>query len=368
MGLFLAPCEGSVFSLRLEMSEAGFLRSPQNGMCVNVQGAPGTKTGAAVNLAACEDVHVETSGLWKMMEGGFIRNVGNDWRDQHKCMEIYSAPGENQKAADGAPINLDVCEINTDQTWELAPDGLLRSGLGARKCIDVRRVPGMTSSMLWLKPCEEWLDPTQFLHVKWLLTSNGELQNRRSQRCIGLKGNFGQGPELPKTPWRGLIHGKPPEETVDMEVRPIIELLPCLGEGGGGHRQWDLRPDGSVVNRLAGECLGNNGKVGEPLEVRPCVQGAAQKWSLTPEGFLRQGGACVVQRPDTEQLAVESCPSSMQRWDFTDRGLLRNRLTSECIGMDSELREPSAFGVPSGLSTQPCDDQRSELLWERVSL
>jgi len=143
------------------------------------------------------------------------------------------------------------------------------------------------------------------------------------------------------------------------EVRTAVVLLPCGGSAAGGNRLWDMRSDGLVVNRLNGQCLSLAAdEAGNPLQLQTCDRDAGlagQRWTLTSEGFMRNhahnskgGTPCLVMQPDSDQLAVVNCPSSMQRWDLVGHGLLRNRLSGECVG-------PSRKGS-SLLALQPCSD------------
>merc|ERR1712151_1148993 len=79
-----------------------------------------------------------------------------------------------------------VCEINTDQKWEITSQGFIKSVIGGRKCIDVK-----PSGELQLEHCEEWSDPANFLDWKWVMTPDGRIQNQKYLQCIDVQGDLG---------------------------------------------------------------------------------------------------------------------------------------------------------------------------------
>lgn len=126
--------------------------------CLDVSGAPGTQSGAALILYDCERSGMNPNGsptdqMWEFTPQGFIRNTLSG-----RCVDVSGAPG----TANGARLILWDCEMDgrsitgqpTDQTWELLPSGHIRNRLSGR-CIDVAGAPGTNNgARLQLYDCE----------------------------------------------------------------------------------------------------------------------------------------------------------------------------------------------------------------------
>merc|ERR1719210_611681 len=106
--------------------------------CLNVAGTPGVANGSAITVQDCQDKGIYTTGLWRMDKEGFIVNLGSTFKKQHMCIEIFATPwNETAKKEDGAKLFLDYCEVNTDQKWEMASNGMIKNVIGGQKCLSI---------------------------------------------------------------------------------------------------------------------------------------------------------------------------------------------------------------------------------------
>ncbi|MEH2418881.1 RICIN domain-containing protein [Nostoc sp.] len=135
-----------------------FIRNQLSNKCIDVQGQPGTGNGARLILSDCEVSGFSSSGRitdqkWEFIRGGFIRN-----KLSNKCIDVEGQPG----TATGALLILADCEVSgfsstfeaTDQRWEYIGAGFLRNGL-SDKCIAVSGDPGTANNTpLVLSDCE----------------------------------------------------------------------------------------------------------------------------------------------------------------------------------------------------------------------
>ena len=108
---------------RWEFTSNGFIRNTLSEKCIDVSGAPGTKNGAPLQLWDCElsgrnaDNNSRTDQKWELTSNGFIRN-----KLSGKCIDVDGAPGRKN----GARLQLWDCELSggnaynnslTDQRW-----------------------------------------------------------------------------------------------------------------------------------------------------------------------------------------------------------------------------------------------------------
>ena len=135
-----------------------FIRNELSNTCIDVLGEPGTVNGTQLQLSSCELSGFSSPGRttdqkWEFIRGGFIRNVLSN-----KCIDVQGEPGTTS----GARLILSDCELSgfsspgriTDQRWEYISAGFLRNGL-SNKCIDVQGEPGTANgTRLILSDCE----------------------------------------------------------------------------------------------------------------------------------------------------------------------------------------------------------------------
>ncbi|CAE7372682.1 xlnA [Symbiodinium natans] len=145
-----------------------YLRHTATGMCADVAGSPGTDRYAAIKLAPCDNQELETPGIWRFSHEGFLVNQGSDWLSASKCISAHP------HGDDASAISLDVCELGTDQTWEVTTNGMIRSTLGSRKCVTLGK-----SSQPQLATCREDSE-TQY----WKQLDGALLQNRAAGSCL----------------------------------------------------------------------------------------------------------------------------------------------------------------------------------------
>lgn len=282
--------------LTVKISDKGFMQSQENGKCVDADGQPGTKPGTAVALANCEDKHIETGGIWTLSSDGFVRNVGNDWNQQNKCLQIYGRPETDDKLVEGAAIHMDMCEIGTDQTWQVSDDGYIKNSIGGQKCASTYD----DSNEMWLQNCET-LPPTR---GKWRFVEHGGVQNLDTNQCItvqdGEEGGLGFG-----------------------------------GCDGAQAQGWLLRPDGALVSNTGSGCLSlQHGAAEDSLAVQSCPTSGAlpdhQKWRFSAEGYLHSSveDLCLFQGPSG--LVAKACPTNFQQWQLAPDGSLRDLHSGKC--------------------------------------
>ncbi|MBN4001630.1 RICIN domain-containing protein [Nostoc sp. LPT] len=135
-----------------------FIINELSNKCIDVSGDPGTANGTQLILANCELSGFSASGKitdqkWEFIRGGFIRN-----KLSNKCIDVEGQPG----TVTGARLILYDCEVSgfspsfetTDQRWEYIGAGFLRNGL-SDKCIAVSGDPGTANgTQLVLSDCE----------------------------------------------------------------------------------------------------------------------------------------------------------------------------------------------------------------------
>lgn len=352
--LALSACKPEIpkADILWDLTPAGFLKDRRSGKCVDVTGTPGLAKGSAVQLSRCEDVHIDTSGRWKLMQEGFLRNIGMDSDDKHLCVEVAGTTAEKRKEA-GAALFMNACKANTDQKWELTPDGFIKNVIGGRKCLDVKP-PGAPagSSQLWLQNCEEPGDPAAYREMKWERLADGRLRSMQSLGCVTQK---------------GLLLGQQP-----CAPAAAGSMLPADGS-------WSLTMDGLLMDPSGGNCATVVLPAGSPASLahvglRPCRPGLPeQRWNHTAEGFMRnsQFSSCLASAPQPapqQPLALLwPCPETDQRWELVPGGLLRNRRTGQCL--DSGLNQ-TALEVGQwpalGLAIWSCDSSKTSQQWELV--
>ena len=172
IGLSAAVLSAALFLSTGEASAQGkFIVNELSGKCIDVSGAPGVKNGAPLILYACEFSGKNPNGSqtdhrWEFLPQGFIRNTLSG-----KCIDVPGAPGVKA----GTPLILYECELSgknpngsqTDQQWQLTPEGLIRHRLSGN-CIDVVGNPGSANgARLQLATCEVAGGPSdQYWRVK----------------------------------------------------------------------------------------------------------------------------------------------------------------------------------------------------------
>ncbi len=126
--------------------------------CIDVPGQPGTAQGTALQLWDCETRGRSMNGAvtdqrWEWVNNGFIRNVLSGL-----CLDVQGEPG----TANGSRLILAKCEFNgrsphgqpTDQMWFTRADGAIVNQY-SMKCIDVSGAPGTTNgARLQVWDCE----------------------------------------------------------------------------------------------------------------------------------------------------------------------------------------------------------------------
>lgn len=166
--LLAAILSAALFLSTGEASAQGkFIVNQLSGKCIDVAGAPGVKHGTALQLYACEFTGYSPDGAatdqrWEFLPQGFIRNTLSG-----KCIDVTGTPG----VTNGARLILADCELSgryadgsqTDQQWQILPDGLIKNKLSG-KCIDVSGSPGVANgARLQLWECEVAGGPTDQL-------------------------------------------------------------------------------------------------------------------------------------------------------------------------------------------------------------
>lgn len=120
--LLLWECErsgrnpnGSETDHRWTFTPQGFIKNTLSGKCIDVSGAPGTTNGARLILWDCETSGRNANGSptdqqWELLPTGLIRN-----KLSGKCIDVSGAPGTRS----GARLQLWDCESarNSDQYW-----------------------------------------------------------------------------------------------------------------------------------------------------------------------------------------------------------------------------------------------------------
>jgi len=350
--LALGPCLRDVpeAGLLWHLAPEGFLKNRITGACIDVLGKPGLEAGAKVVMGLCEDQHIETTGLWTVMPDGFIRNVGSDPDHSQQCVTVIGdGPLYSQKGSAGASLGLAVCKTNTDQKWELTPDGFFKNVIGGRKCLALKRSDLLEAKpRLWLQNCEEPSDPAQFLDMKWERRPDGKLRSLDDFRCADVYGAPGTRVGTSLTSWY-------------CETRE------------GTDQRWILTPEGLLMNKLSSKCVdfagGAFAKAGAPLVLGPCDGAAADvRWNFTSEGFVRSDlvpNLCIGHknggRIGFTVLALEECPTTEQQWDLVS-GQLRNRATGHCI--DSLHSGGGTHWWQ--LVVQDCVEDKASQQWEQV--
>jgi hypothetical protein len=105
----------------ISLGQIGYVSNRLSGKCIDVQGAPATANGAALQLWDCEfsgkgPNNSPTDQKWELTGDGFIRN-----KLSGKCIDVQGAPA----TANGALLQLWDCEFSgrgpnnssTDQRW-----------------------------------------------------------------------------------------------------------------------------------------------------------------------------------------------------------------------------------------------------------
>lgn len=350
--LILAACEdgaGSGVFVRLAWLQDAFLRNTGTGLCLDLDRSQHeVAEGAQAILARCEHRRVDTPGIWKFMPGGFLRNIGDDWINANSCVEVAAtgSTAEERSAsrlADGARLQMKVCEYSTDQRWS-EDRGRLRNELGGRRCLQLKAADG---GGVLLRSCSEWLGAT------WNLT-RGRLRSEAGDRCIA---------------------------AAPGGVAPIV--APCRDAPAS---TWRLLPGGVLVERVSSRCLGRRGPSdGDvPLTLGPCrEQGDGRSWNLQrwrlERGSLRprsesEAGACaVVDESGTGLSLAAVCPGDAQRLELTPSSHIRNPTRDLCLdvvaaedcGMWGELTGACQVGGWK-LTAATCDPSRTQQRWALI--
>mmetsp|Transcript_63897 Transcript_63897/g.176591 ORF Transcript_63897/g.176591 Transcript_63897/m.176591 type:complete len:299 (-) Transcript_63897:298-1194(-) len=296
------------------------------------------------------------------MDGGFLRNIGNETNDHDSCVEIAGAGDTEEqmhasKLKDGAKIHLDICELGSDQRWSLE-GGRLRNGIGDRKCLQVKppAVPTATSGHgLWIRNCAEQLG------VMWERTVEGQLRSPDGKRCIGIaEDGMGVTPEA--------------SACSDSDTTMIA---------------WDLLSGGYIIEQMSRDCLGYVGDMSSrtplPLQVQPCIEdngglaSAHQRW-VFEGGIIRSSVSpvsCIMAKGD-ELFLSTMCPGVYQRFEFAEFSHIWNKATGLCL--DAEKDEGPGCSVykdktagcaslsPLGwkLTMAQCDPLRGLQHWEAI--
>ena len=119
IGLSAAVLSAALFLSTGEASAQGkFIVNELSGKCIDVSGAPGVKNGAPLILYACEFSGKNPNGSqtdqqWQLTPEGLIRHKlsGN-------CIDVVGNPG----SANGAHLQLATCEVAggpSDQYWRV---------------------------------------------------------------------------------------------------------------------------------------------------------------------------------------------------------------------------------------------------------
>lgn len=132
-----------------EVAKLGYIANQLSGLCVDVNGDPGTGHGANVALYTCDPAtKANTDHRWEFLASGHIRNKASN-----RCLDVAGAPG----TANGSNVGIADCEMsgNTDQLWDYTNKGQFRNRLSGR-CLDVMGDPGTSNgSNIIIADCED---------------------------------------------------------------------------------------------------------------------------------------------------------------------------------------------------------------------
>jgi len=274
-----------------------------------VQGNPGTAKGLQLKLWFCENKVIFTSFTWELNRQGFLINTGVDWERRNLCADV------EHPVNDGSPLDLQICEIRTDQKWLLTPEGFIKNTLGGKLCVDVEGNPATESlSLVQLYNCEDETEDGSFLSMKWDILSGGFIHNRKYRTCVDVFGSPGRDSGAALTAWN------------------------CEYNEPNTDQKWVLGDDGFITNQLSGKCLDINfEKVKDGLTdlmLFPCQRAdaeTAQRWERTQHGLLKNVKLNQCMQLWQGRLVMARCPTTDQRWELTPGGLLRNKLTGQCL-------------------------------------
>uniref|UniRef100_A0A7S2N8E5 Ricin B lectin domain-containing protein n=1 Tax=Zooxanthella nutricula TaxID=1333877 RepID=A0A7S2N8E5_9DINO len=347
--LVLGPCDTQAAML-FEFLESGFVKDKNTMRCLDVEGQAATSAGSPLTMALCQDKNVIANGLWLQQGDGFIINVGSAHKNMFKCLEIFGEPWhEVQKNTSGAELWLAFCEMNTDQKWQITPQGAIVNVIGSPKCLSFKSNSNRPAAdrTLWIDNCKEPSDPTLFLDMKFDRRHDGLIVNRLSQSCIVHKDGD------------PLAYGSMTEGTLGPDECKFGEA-------------WDHGPNKTITRRADGKCLDVGGPdfaAYPPLTTRECNGAMTQKWART-DGFTRNEGTgmCVGLFKDEYHaekmgLFLKPCPSNIeQAWDLLPTGQIRHRDSRLCLDAPHKGQAMEFFE----LTAWDCDDTRPEQRWERI--
>mmetsp|Transcript_51282 Transcript_51282/g.116032 ORF Transcript_51282/g.116032 Transcript_51282/m.116032 type:complete len:413 (-) Transcript_51282:42-1280(-) len=332
----------------LWMFQNGFFRNRRNGKCLDVKGMPGG-AGSLFDINACEDKSVYVSGLWDLMPGGFIRNVGKEKGQQYRCVSVAGEPWDTQKKeGDGTPLVLLPCKINTDQKWEITPKGFIKNVIGGQKCVDL--VPHTATGEMWLMNCADWDKKLLYSDLKYSF-KNGALRNALYHQCVGLSPISEQG---------------------------VLELVNCTEVMEAvkiTQSSWVKQPNGAI--QTGGQCLDVKEMPGlgntKAAVLSPCKPGSLtdtkQEWDVMENGFVvsRYYNLCLTPRQwsaESHALLLLPCPVTTQLWEFLPSGQIKNRQSGKCI---DAMRNTTGAWAWWNLAEWPCNEDRKEQQWEQVA-
>jgi len=175
-------------------------------------------------------------------DGKFIVNLLSG-----RCINVSGDPGK----ANGTPLTLADCQFSgktdtnnpTDQKWILTSDGFIQNALSG-KCIDVAGYPGTDNgAQLQIWDCE--LNNTA-TDQKWILTSDGFIKNVLSGRCIDVFG-------APGTNSGAKIQLYDCESSGQAPTDQKWELLPQIAKGDiDGDNDVSLKDTIAIIQICAG--------------------------------------------------------------------------------------------------------------------
>eukprot|EP00933_Yihiella_yeosuensis_P029984 TRINITY_DN2364_c0_g1_i1.p1 TRINITY_DN2364_c0_g1~~TRINITY_DN2364_c0_g1_i1.p1 ORF type:complete len:1144 (-),score=226.01 TRINITY_DN2364_c0_g1_i1:221-3652(-) len=363
--LALAKCDNSPENqLEFEPLQIGpghgdvaFLRHVKSGKCLDVGGKPGTKKvagkpgepgttgkpgtadGSDIELATCENKRVLSTAVWKVnSETGFIKNVGTDSKTRQQCLTVAGRMINNLNTKEGDKIILKGCKFNTDQRWQFAERGYIKSVIGGQKCIDKK--DGVSNS-LELMMCADWRQAGNWPFLKWEKLADGKLRSVGNGKCLAVK--------------------------EDITGRGAVTMLPCKDRESPS---WTLDAEGFMVSGFSGKCLDvEGGSVttdNAPLIEYACNRGnpnTDQKWQWNEAGFLvnKLSGKCMMPMTGTAIMVLKACPDKEQRWSYNaTSGHLMNIRTGRCV--DYKVQAPWFDVVEAD-----CVDDRPEQKWTKVA-
>jgi hypothetical protein len=129
---------------------------------------------------------------------------------------------------------------------------------------------------------------------QWQATSDGELLNPRSGKCIYL-----------------------PTDSAGNGTKPVVHA--CANDA---RHHW-LRPAGSVLSGLPGRCLATSGSAEELVN---CANVAAQHWTAESNGTIVQSGKCLMTAGSAVSLG--SCSGSAAQWTLISAGRIAVELSN----------------------------------------